>query len=194
MSRIDDILGRIAKLEEELAQELREAEEELLYTIKGRKVRFSEQARALHRTLASRWTAYVHDSGALIILTIPVIWSALIPALLLDALVTLFQLVCFPIYGIPRVRRRDYVIFDRHQLAYLNWIEKLNCAYCSYFNGLMGFVAEVAARTEQYWCPIRHARLPRSVHSRYRLFFGYGDAKAYKDGLDKVRGRFDDVR
>ena len=48
---------------------------------------------------------------------------------------------------------------------------------------LLGFVREVAARTEQYWCPIRHARTPKAVHSRYRFFLEYGDAESYRRRL-----------
>lgn len=33
---------------------------------------------------------------------------------------------------------RPYVVFDRRHLAYLNAIEKLNCAYCEYGNGVFG--------------------------------------------------------
>jgi len=63
------------------------------------------------------------------ILTAPVIYALIIPVLLLDVFVAVYQTVCFPVYGIPRVRRSDYLAFDREQLAYLNAIEKLNCAY-----------------------------------------------------------------
>jgi hypothetical protein len=37
-----------------------------------------------------------------------------------DRAVTIYQSVCFPIYRIRKVRRRDYLIFDRGRLAYLN--------------------------------------------------------------------------
>lgn len=194
MTKIDDILERIEQLEKELKEEIYKAQDEFLYTVRDRKVYFSEEIRDYHRKLAQKWSAYVYDSGLMIVLTIPVIWLALIPAALMDAAVCLYQLVCFPVYGIPRVKRRDYVIMDRHKLRYLNWIEKLNCAYCSYFNGLMGFITEVAARTEQYWCPVRHARPLKAVHSRYRHFFGYGDAQAYREGLAEIRKRFGDVK
>jgi len=194
MTKIDDILTQIEQLEKELKEELSKAEDEFLYTVRDRKVFFSREIREYHRKLAQKWSDYVYDSGLMIVLTIPVIWLALIPAALMDAAICLYQLVCFPVYGIPRVKRSDYVIMDRHKLRYLNWIEKLNCFYCSYFNGLLAFVTEVAARTEQYWCPVRHARPMKAVHSRYRHFFGYGDAQAYRKGLAEVRKRFGDVK
>ena len=47
------------------------------------------------------------------------------------------------------MRRRDYPVFDRAHLAYLNPLEKLNCAYCSYANGLLSFVKEVVGRARR---------------------------------------------
>lgn len=193
MNRIDELLGRIEELEGELRQELRIMQDRFRYTIKEKKVRFSEEIRQHHRDLAAKWSEYVYDSGVGVILTIPFIWIPLIPAFILDGAVWLYQLICFPVYGIPRVRRGDYVVIDRHSLKYLNLIEKFNCCYCGYFNGLIAYVREVAGRTEQYWCPIRHARPVKSVHSRYRHFFEYGDAEGYREGLAKVREDFDDV-
>ncbi|SDL46971.1 hypothetical protein SAMN05660337_3014 [Maridesulfovibrio ferrireducens] len=193
MNKIDVILGKIDDLERDLRGELRNVQNKFFYTVQERKVRFSADVKAAHREFAARWVDYVYDSGIWVILTLPFIWMPIVPALILDVTVWLYQLMCFPVYGIPRVKRRDYVVLDRHTLKYLNLIEKANCFYCSYFNGLIGFVREVGARTEQYWCPIRHARPVKSVHSRYRHFFQYGDAEGYRKGLAEVRETFHDT-
>ncbi|WP_147820140.1 hypothetical protein [Salidesulfovibrio onnuriiensis] len=193
MNTLTELLEKIGSLEKELARELAQRHERLRYTVEEKKVRFSAEMRQHHQELVTRFSDYVYDNGLLIVLTVPVIWAALIPAVVLDLFVFVYQFVCFPIYGIPRARRGDYVVIDRHQLQYLNWLEKMNCMYCGYFNGLMSYVREVAARTEQYWCPVRHARPVKSVHSRYKTFFEYGDADGYRQGLEDVRTRFDDV-
>ena len=99
-----------------------------------------------------------------------------------------YQAICFPIYKIPKVRRRDYLVFDRHHLAYLNIIEKINCAYCSYANGAIAFVREVAARTEVYWCPIKHARRVLGPHPHYQGFADFGDAEAFRGKLVQDEG------
>jgi hypothetical protein len=192
MDRINDILDRIEVLEKELSTELERRHGELRSVIEAKKAWFSDEVNRHHKELSSKVLNYVYDSGFLKILTIPVIWGALVPAMLLDAAVCVYQFLCFPVYGIPRVRRSRHVVIDRHALGYLNWLEKLNCVYCGYFNGLMSFVREVAARTEQYWCPVRHAR-PVVPHSRYRHFFEFGDAEGYREGLAEVRKKFDDV-
>ena len=97
-------------------------------------------------------------------------------------------------YGIALVRRSSYVIIDRQHLAYLNAIEKLNCLYCGYANGVFAYVREVAGRTEQYWCPIRHARRVRAPHEHYRHFVDYGDAAGYRRRLMSLRHELRDKR
>ena len=99
-----------------------------------------------------------------------------------------FQAICFPIYKIPKVRRRDYLVFDRHHLAYLNIIEKFNCAYCSYANGAIAFVREVASRTEVYWCPIKHARRILGPHPHYEGCADFGDAEGFRGKLKEMKG------
>jgi hypothetical protein len=61
------------------------------------------------------------------------------------------------------------------------------CAFCSYANGLIAYVREVAARTELYWCPIKHARTMVAPHHRYQFFFDYGDAAGYRRNLTTLR-------
>jgi len=130
---------------------------------------------------------YVLGGDLATLLATPVIYSVLVPFLLLDAWVSLFQAICFRAWGISRVRRADYFAIDRHRLAYLNGIEKANCLFCSYANGLLAYVREIAARTEQYWCPIRHARRVRAAHDRYLSFVPYGDAAGYRERLPALR-------
>jgi hypothetical protein len=130
---------------------------------------------------------FLRESYIPSLLSAPIIYSVAVPFLLLDAWISVYQLICFPIYGIPRVRRADYIAIDRYKLAYLNGIEKANCDYCSYANGLLAYAREVAARTEQYWCPIRHSRRVRGPHARYREFVEYGDAEGYHRQLPLLR-------
>jgi hypothetical protein len=119
--------------------------------------------------------------------TLPIIYSLAVPFALVDLWVTLYQWVCFPIYGISMVRRRSYMVIDRHRLGYLNAVERANCLYCSYANGVIAYVREVASRTEQYWCPIKHGRRLRAPHPRYQHFVDYGDAEGYRRELPALR-------
>ena len=144
------------------------------------------------RYKVSSWR-HLRNTPWLVILSSPLIYACALPFLLLDAAVAVYQLVCFPIYGIPKVRRRDYLVFDRGKLAYLNTIEKVGCIYCSYANGLLGYITEIAARTEQHFCPIKHAHRLAKVHSRYGTFLPYGDARAYRGQSDAVSRAYGDL-
>src|SRR5688572_6830941 len=143
--------------------------------------------RAGHRRQRTGLWRYILTGNAATVASAPVIYSAIVPFVVLDGWVTLYQAVCFRAWGLRRVRRRDYFAIDRHKLAYLNGLEKLNCLYCSYANGLVAYVSEIAARTEQYWCPIRHARRTRHAHDRTAAFAAYGDADAYRYRLPSLR-------
>ncbi len=130
---------------------------------------------------------YLLSSDLATLATAPMIYSVAIPFALLDLWVSAYQAVCFRAWNVGRVRRRDYIAIDRHRLAYLNGIEKFNCLFCSYANGLTAYVREIAARTEAYWCPIRHARRVRGTHDRYSAFAAYGDSRAYRQQLAAFR-------
>jgi hypothetical protein len=187
MPRMLDVLDRIRDLETDLEREVAAAQQRWHYRIDAGRIRFEEAVHRQHKALKTSLAQFLRESSIPSLLTAPVIYSLALPFVLLDVWVSLYQLVCFPIYGINRVRRSDYIALDRRKLAYLNAIEKANCEYCSYANGLLAYVREVAARTEQYWCPIKHARRVRGPHPHYRLFVDYGDAEGYKHELPVLR-------
>lgn len=198
MKNLDDrlsfLMEKIRLLEAELLAEMEQKQREFYYSVTEKKVRFEREAHLAQKKLLERVPRYLYNASLLNMLSTPIIWFCLLPAVLMDLVVTFYQTACFPLYGIPKVRRGDHIVIDRHYLAYLNVIEKLNCCYCGYFNGVVSYAGEVAARTEQYWCPIKHARKMKSAHSRYRKFLDYGDAKAYRGQLEKLRREFDDLR
>lgn len=120
-------------------------------------------------------------------LTWPFVYGMIFPLFTLDISVRIYQAICFPLFGISKVIRSDYFYPKRNRLKYLNVIEKLNCDYCGYGNGLIAFTREVFARTEQYWCPIRHSIKIVGEHDRYRNFLKYGDSEDYQNKLEIFR-------
>ena len=132
-------------------------------------------------------------SRFMVVASSPVIWMCAVPIVLADLMGTLYQSICFPIYGIPKVARSDYLAFDRHHLPYLNLADKLSCEYCAYVNGILGYFTEIAARTEQYWCPIKHEGCVKCAHSRYKKFVDYGDAAKFRAQRESIRHAFSDV-
>ena len=181
--QLDLLMEKLRSVEAEIETELTKRREELRFTIENRRIMFEREVLRIHREIKTRASRYLIDANPLMILSAPVIYSLIIPIALVDLWVMAYQSVCFPIYKIPKVRRRDYLVFDRHHLAYLNVIEKINCAYCSYANGAIAFVREVAARTEVYWCPIKHARRVLGPHPHYKGFADFGDADGFRGRL-----------
>lgn len=177
---IESLTRKIKSLERELEAEFAKRRAGLRFGIERGKAVFEEEILRRHRELRVGLFRYVIKAKPQVALTAPIIYALIIPLVLLDLFVSVYQALCFPAYGIPKVKRSDYFIFDREHLAYLNILQKLNCAYCSYANGLIGYVREIGGRTEAHWCPIKHARRVIGAHEHYAAFADFGDADAFK--------------
>jgi hypothetical protein len=186
-AQLNVLMEKLRSVEAEIETELAKRSEELRFRIENRRVIFEQEVRRIHGAIKTRVARYLIDANPLIVLTAPVIYSLIVPIALADIWAMAYQAICFPAYKIPKVRRRDYLIFDRHHLAYLNAIEKINCAYCSYCNGAIAFIREVASRTEVYWCPIKHARRVLGPHPYYRGFADFGDAEGFRERLEQMK-------
>jgi hypothetical protein len=189
-NRLHTLIAKMKELEKELAEEIQKKEEEYYYKIFGKRVTFEEWIKHEQKALVQKIIPYIRSSTWPVLLTAPVIWAVLPAVLLLDLMFAIYQAVCFPVYGIPKVKRSDYMAFDRRALPYLNIIEKINCQYCAYANGVIAYAQEIAGRTEQYWCPIKHARKLTTLHSRYIKFLEFGDGSGYREKFETVRRDF----
>jgi len=187
--RMQELAGEIVRLQGELDREIEARREALGWRFKKGIVEFEHGVTIEHRRLRMGVARFLAHSPILFILTAPVIYSMAIPLVLLDAWASLYQAICFRVYRIPRVPRSQYVVIDRQHLAYLNGIEAFNCVYCGYGNGVLAYVREIASRTEQYWCPIKHALRVVDPHQRYYEFLEYGDAEGYRARLAQFRER-----
>jgi hypothetical protein len=193
---LDDILGRLRATQREFDLEfdrlLAERREQFRYNVRRGKIVFERNIRRLHLQHRIGVWRYIKDAPVAFIITSPVIYGMIVPFVIMDLSITFYQQVCFRVYGIPLVRRSDYLVFDRHRLPYLNAIEKLNCAYCGYGNQVIEYAREVSGRTEQYWCPIKHAQRTVDPHPRAQRFLDYGDADAYHEELPRLRADWTD--
>jgi hypothetical protein len=184
---VDALIDRIRSLEHELEVEFAKQRAGFRFGLEHGRARFEEEAIRRLTERRTRLLKYVFSSPLLVAVTAPVIYSLLIPFAVADLWVSIYQAVCFRVYGIPQVRRGRFMNFDRNGLPYLNALEKLNCAYCSYVNGVIAYVREVASRTEQYWCPIKHTRRVVGAHARYDGFEDFGDGDGYRRHLELQR-------
>ena len=188
---LEDIQERLAaarrELEEELDRRIAAQRDRFRYELQQGRVRFERDMREWQAKYRTGLWRYVTRGHLAYLLTAPLIYGLIFPLVLLDLSVTIYQQVCFRVYGIERVKRGDHVLIDRHHLAYLNGLEKLNCIYCGYANGVIAYAREIAGRTERFWCPIKHASRAADPHPYFEKFLEYGDAEAYRAWVESYR-------
>lgn len=186
-NKIRKICDQIAALENELSTAVEEQNGRLRYQVDGKRVVFEQEIKESHQIAklgVLRWFMTVRPQNYF---TMPIIYGLAVPLLFLDLCISFYQLTCFPVYRISKVRRADYLVLDHQHLAYLNILEKMHCMYCSYAVGLLAYAREITARTEEYFCPIKHARKILSAHSRYERFLDYGEADNFQGKLEEIR-------
>ena len=185
--QIKNLINKIHGLEEELRTLLYEQQTQFSYKIAGKRVEFEKSIREAHKKLKTSWFYWFINIRLKHLLSGPFIYGLIIPLVIFDIAISVYQSICFRLYGISRVKRADHIIFDHRHLAYLNFFEKLNCLYCSYASGTINYAREIASRTEQYWCPIKHAHKILEVHQRYANFLDYGNAENYQKNMEEIR-------
>lgn len=186
-ARISDLLAQMAALEEELSAAIHEQESRMFFQIKGKRIEFEQTVRQAHRKLKTGLLHWLVNDRPQNLITGPIIYSMVIPLILVDACVSFYQFTCFPIYGIAKVKRGNYIVLDRQNLGYLNFFQRFHCSYCAYGSGLIAYIGEIVARTEQYFCPIKHARKVLGTHSRYVHFLDFGDSADFEKKLEEFR-------
>lgn len=181
--RIDGLISRLASLEEEFRCLLSEEKS----SARKKQAEFNRFISSESSQLKKSFYAWLIAERPQNYITGPVIYGMIFPLLIFDISITLYQLICFPIYRVKKVNRSEYIVFDRHHLSYLDFIERFHCSYCAYASGLIAYASEIVARTEQYFCPIKHAVKITGEHSRYRHFIRYGDVYDLKTRLEALR-------
>ncbi len=185
--KFEERLSHIRELEKELEQELAAKSRLMAENFQKRKLTFEEAIREGHEKLKLPLGKYILNAKIRNTLSAPFIYVMIVPLTIMDLSVFTYQHICFRLYRIPIVKRKEYFIIDRQHLLYLNILEKLNCVYCGYGNAVAAYTKEVIGRTEQYWCPIKHASHVKDPHSRYYKFFEYGCAEDYRENLEAIK-------
>ena len=185
--KIKEIIEEIEAMKIKLGEEIAQQEKDISYEIQNGYVRFEKKVFNRQKENMKNLLAWFRDIPLLHLLASPLVYAMIIPAILFDIILFVYQQVIFRIFKFKFIKRSDYILFDRQYLGYLNSIEKLNCLYCSYFNGLMQYAAAIAGRTELYFCPIKHAKKVAYQHDYYDAFFSYGDEDKYQEKLEALR-------
>ncbi len=185
--KIREIIDEIEAMKIKLGEEIDKQESHISYEIQNGYVRFEKEVLDRQRENMKNLLSWLREVPLLHFLTAPLIYVMVIPAIIFDVVLFVYQQIAFRVFKFQFIKRSDYLHFDHHYLGYLNPIEKLNCLYCSYFNGLMLYASAIAGRTELYFCPIKHAKKVVSEHKYYKEFLSYGDEENYQEKLKELR-------
>ncbi|MEN8726565.1 MAG: hypothetical protein ABF276_01250 [Sulfurovum sp.] len=185
--KIREIIDEIEAMKIKLGEEIDKQESHISYEIQNGYVRFEKKVLDRQRENMKNLLSWLREVPLLHFLTAPLIYAMVIPAIIFDVVLFVYQQIAFRVFKFQFIKRSDYLHFDHHYLGYLNPIEKLNCLYCSYFNGLMLYASAIAGRTELYFCPIKHAKKVLSEHKYYKEFLFYGDENDYQEKLKELR-------
>lgn len=180
-SKIRTLIKKMEEVNQALRVEYARLAKEYGFSIKEHRVIFLKKMRERNKRFRIPVWRYVIPRDVRHFLSLPFIYMMIIPAVILDLFITIYHAVAFPLYKIPKVKRGDYIIYDRRFLDYLNIVQKIHCLYCSYVNGLFSYAVEIAARTERYWCPIKAANKPLTNHQWYKDFADYGNPEDWKE-------------
>ena len=99
---------------------------------------------------------------------------------LLHICLEIYHQVAFRLYGIDLVDGSRYVKFDRYKLSKLTFLQKVNCTYCAYANGLLAYAVKIGSETEKYWCGIKHDIKKDSKYIEPRYHKDFAEYKKYK--------------
>ena len=132
--------------------------------------------------------ALIRRSKPINLITGPIIYAMIFPIIFLDIFVWFYQFACFPLYKLEKFNRSQYIIFDRQELKYLDWISKFHCSYCAYAVGVINLVGAIIERTESYFCPIKH-KLKRSNKEKEIKYLNFenNDDFDYDNELFEIR-------
>jgi hypothetical protein len=192
-SQIREILEKIEALNNDLRGEYERLAKKYGFELNRRKIIFLEEIKKRNKGFKRPTWKYVIPTNLRHFLSIPFIYGMIVPTIILDIFLTIYQWTAFSLYRIPKVKRSEYIVYERRFLDYLNLIQKINCLYCSYVNGVFAYAVEIGARTERYWCPIKAATKPRFSHGWYKDFADYGNPEEWKEKSTSEEKAFRDV-
>lgn len=180
-SKISEILKEIKSRKNDLLKEYENLKEKYGFAFIKGKIMFNLDRKKENRKLRKSIWDSLFGLRIREVISMPFIYSMIIPALILDIFLFIYQQTAIRLYWIPLVKRSDYIVYDRRFLDYLNFFQKFNCLYCSYVNWLFSYAVEIAWRTEKYWCPIKNSHRVKWWHDWQEYFADYWDPIWFKE-------------
>lgn len=185
---IKQIIEKINALNKQLLEKYNQLAEKYGFSFFGKKVIFPKEVKQKNKLFKIPAWKYIIPKNFRHVLAMPFIYMMFAPVVIIDFFLTLYHVVAFLLYRIPKVNRKDFIVYDRQFLDYLNWVQKINCLYCTYVNGLFAYAVEIGARTERYWCPIKAAYKLKFHHGWYSEFADYVNPEEWKAKFNDEKG------
>lgn len=185
--RLNTILDRMSQLESEFHEELKSCEERFQQCFVASIDELKQTAQDAQQRIGSKASKLLTVMFWRHLASLPFVYVMIVPLIFMDLMLTIYQQVCFRLWGVQRARRADHYIIDRQLLDNLNLVDKFNCMFCGYGNGVFSYGREIISKTEQYWCPIKHAQKTLAASARYNEFLEYGDIEEYHEKVAKYR-------
>ena len=185
-SKINKLLWDIQQKKNELWEEYAQLKIKYWFKLEGQRVIFNSEAKQRNKFFKKSLMETIFTAQIREIFSIPFIYMMIFPTLILDICLIIYQYTAFKLYNIPLVSRKEYIIYDRKVLDYLNILQKLHCMYCSYVNGVFQYAVEIGGRTEKYWCPIKNASKKSGEHDWEKYFADYWDPEGFKKVFHSV--------
>ncbi|MFZ2189915.1 MAG: hypothetical protein WAV48_03990, partial [Candidatus Magasanikiibacteriota bacterium] len=116
---IKQIVDKINSLNKQLSDKYNQLAEKYGFYFSGRKVVFLKEIKRINKSFKIPVWKYVVPQNIRHLLSMPFIYMMIIPAFILDFFLTLYHMVAFPLFHIPKVNRKDFIVYDRQFLDYL---------------------------------------------------------------------------
>ena len=123
------------------------------------------------------------------LLSTPFIYGMAIPMIIFHLFIEIYHRITFFLYGIEYVDMKKHFVFNRHSLLQLSLLQKINCIYCEYGNGLASYIKEIIGRTEAYWCPIKNGKNTKYTHKNYKFFMDKNEVKEFEKVRENIRNK-----
>lgn len=96
------------------------------------------------------------------------LYLALPAVALIDLVAAFSNNIIFPLVGISKIKRKDYVRpFSRIKLLEASIWYKIGCVYCSYANGVAYYFQLTTMKLEFLYCPWKQKDKTKISHHRF---------------------------
>lgn len=112
-SSIQEILKKIETLNNDLREEYDRMLEKYGFSFQEKKIIFLEEFKKRNKKFKLPLWRPLTTTNLRQIIAIPFISGMIIPAIFLDICITIYQGIAFSLYRIPKVKRSEYIIYDR---------------------------------------------------------------------------------